>query len=45
LVLELAVAGECDFIVTYNQRDFIGAKEFGIGVLTPKEFLQRIGGL
>jgi len=45
MVLELAVAGGCDFIVTYNQRDFIGAEEFGIGVLTPKEFLQRIGDL
>jgi putative PIN family toxin of toxin-antitoxin system len=45
MVLELAVAGGCDFIVTYNQRDFIGTEEFGIGVLTPKEFLQRIGDL
>jgi putative PIN family toxin of toxin-antitoxin system len=45
MVLELAVAGGCDFIVTYNQRDFIGAEEFGIGVLTPKEFLHRIGDL
>ena len=45
MVLELAVAGGCDFIVTYNQRDFIGAEKFGIGVLTPKEFLHRIGDL
>ena len=45
MVLELAVAGGCDFIVTYNQRDFIGAEEFGIGVLTPKEFLHTIGDL
>jgi putative PIN family toxin of toxin-antitoxin system len=45
MVLELAVSGGCDFIVTYNQRDFIGAEEFGIGVLTPKEFLHRIGDL
>jgi putative PIN family toxin of toxin-antitoxin system len=45
MVLELAVAGGCDFIVTYNQRDFIGSAEFGIGVLTPKEFLHRIGDL
>jgi putative PIN family toxin of toxin-antitoxin system len=43
MVLESAVAGGCDFIVTYNQRDFTGAEEFGIGVLTPKEFLHRIG--
>jgi putative PIN family toxin of toxin-antitoxin system len=45
MVLELAVAGGCDFIVTYNQRDFRGAEEFSIGVLTPKEFLSGIGDL
>jgi len=45
MVLELAVAGGCDFIVTYNQRDFIGAEEFGIGLLTPREFLHKIGDL
>ena len=45
MVLESAVAGGCDFIVTYNQRDLTGAEEFGIGVLTPKEFLHRIGDL
>lgn len=43
MVLELAVAGGCDVIVTYNQRDFTRAEEFGIAVLTPKEFLRRIG--
>lgn len=45
MVLELAVAAGCDCIVTYNQRDFTGAEEFDIGVLTPKEFLHRIGDL
>ncbi|MBZ0167881.1 hypothetical protein MELA_01670 [Candidatus Methylomirabilis lanthanidiphila] len=45
MVLELAAAAGCDFIVTYNQRDFTGAEEFDIGVLTPKEFLRRIGDL
>lgn len=44
MVLELAVAAGCDFIITFNQRDFQGVKEeFGIGVITPKEFLQKIG--
>jgi putative PIN family toxin of toxin-antitoxin system len=45
MVLELAVSAGCDFIVTYNQRDFEGAEQFGIGIITPKEFLQEIGEL
>ncbi|MCL5885043.1 MAG: putative toxin-antitoxin system toxin component, PIN family [Deltaproteobacteria bacterium] len=44
-VLELAVVSECKFIVTYNIRDFSGAEQFGIRVVTPKEFLKVIGGL
>ncbi len=43
MVLELAVASRCDVIVTYNQRDFVGVKQFGIRVLTPKEFLAELG--
>ena len=42
-VLELAVTARCEYIVIYNARDFIGVEEFGIKVLTPKEFLQKIG--
>lgn len=42
-VLELAVEAKCDFIITYNLRDFAGAERFGIRVITPKEFLQKIG--
>ncbi len=41
-VLELAVAS-AQFIVTYNRRDFTGAEKFGITVVTPHEFLKRIG--
>jgi len=44
MVLELAVAAQANIIVTYNKNDFQGVKEFGIEVLTPKEFLERIGG-
>jgi putative PIN family toxin of toxin-antitoxin system len=44
-VLELAVASECDVIVTYNVRDFSGSEQFGIRVVTPKECLQAIGGM
>ena len=43
LVLEAAVAGSCDGIVTYNKRDFTGVETFGLWVETPSEFLQRIG--
>ena len=42
-VLELAVAAQAEFIVTYNKKDFQGSHEFGIEVVTPKEFLERIG--
>lgn len=45
LVLELAVEGACDFIVTHNVRDFVGAERFGIRVVTPKEFLREIGAI
>jgi len=38
-VLEVAVAGGCDTIVTYNRRDFRGAERFGVRVVTPREFL------
>jgi predicted nucleic acid-binding protein len=42
-VLELAVQSKSDCIVTYNKRDFKGAQDFGIELLTPKEFLESIG--
>jgi len=43
-VLELAVAGQAEVIVTHNIRDFAGAATFGISVLTPREFLRTISG-
>ncbi len=45
LVLELAVAAGCDYIVTYNKRDFDGAEKFGMKVINPREFLIVIGEL
>ena len=45
LVLELAVAARCSYIVTYNRKDFAGAEKFGLKVVTPKAFLQEIGEL
>ena len=45
MVLELAVAASCGFIVTFNIRDFAGAEQFGIRIVTPGKFLQLIGEL
>ena len=42
LVLELAVEAQADAIVTYNVRDFGLARTFGLEVLTPQQFLQRL---
>lgn len=41
-LLELAVAGAADAIVTHNVRHFAGVEQFGVPVLTPREFLGRI---
>jgi predicted nucleic acid-binding protein len=43
LVLEVAVAGSCDHIVTFNLRDFKDIERFGVTCLTPINFLRRIG--
>jgi len=43
MFLELAVESESDFIITFNQKDFVGVEKFGIKILTPKEFLKVIG--
>jgi putative PIN family toxin of toxin-antitoxin system len=41
-LLELAVAGQADAIVTHNVRHFLGVDRFGLLVMTPIEFLRRI---
>ncbi|GIX46104.1 MAG: PIN domain-containing protein [Candidatus Tectimicrobiota bacterium] len=44
MVLELAVHAACDYIVTYNKRDFAGAEAaFNLKIVTPGEFLHVIG--
>jgi len=43
MVLELAVAAESEYIVTYNSRDFLGAERLGVSVVSPSEFLNAIG--
>lgn len=43
LVLEVAVHGHCDRIVTFNIRDFAGSEQFGIQVETPATFRRSLG--
>lgn len=45
MVLELAVSGQCETIVTYNKKNFVGADQFGVQVMTPREFLHTMGEL
>ena len=43
MVLEAAVAASCDFLVTFNMRDFAPAEQFKLKVVTPPQFLLRFG--
>jgi putative PIN family toxin of toxin-antitoxin system len=42
MVLELAVAAGCRYIVTHNLRDFRGTEKWGITALSPGGFLKTI---
>ena len=43
MVLETAINGKADVVVTFNKRDFTGAREkFGIDIVQPAEALRRI---
>ncbi|MQA92283.1 MAG: hypothetical protein GEU90_18990 [Gemmatimonas sp.] len=45
MVLEIAVGGRAEVIVTHNLRDFAGVEDrFGIRVLSPAAFLIEIRG-
>lgn len=43
MVLELAVEAQCQYIISFNKKDFAGIEKFGLQVLTPQEFLKEIG--
>jgi len=45
LVLEVTVAAGSETIITFNKKHFKQSEEFGVSVLTPKEFLIEIGEL
>ena len=42
-ILEAAIAGHCDYVVSFNKRHLQAAREFGIEVLKPAELLKLIG--
>ncbi len=44
-ILELAVTARCDYIITYNLRDFRGIEKFGVHAITPAELLAQLGDL
>jgi putative PIN family toxin of toxin-antitoxin system len=43
MVAEVAVAAQCDAVVTFNTKDFGSIARFGIAVLTPGQFLSKLG--
>jgi predicted nucleic acid-binding protein len=45
MVLEAAVSGRCEYIVTFNLRDFKGVEKFGITAIRPADFLRKKGKL
>ena len=42
-ILEAAIAGGCDFVVSFNERHLRAAKDFGIKVIKPADLLNLIG--
>ena len=42
MLLELAVTARCNFIITYNTRDFVGVERFALQVIEPGAFLRSI---
>ncbi len=43
MVLELAVTARSSAIITFNERDFAAASQFGLRILRPGVFLKEIG--
>lgn len=42
-LLELAVESNCDYIITFNTKDFLATDRFGIRAVRPIDFLRIIG--
>lgn len=45
MILELAIASQVDYVVTFNLRDFRGVELFGIEAILPKDFLNLVRNL
>lgn len=45
MILELAIASQADYIVTFNVKDFQNIELFGIEAITPKDFLTLVRNL
>lgn len=45
MILELAFEAGCEYIITYNLKDFKDSEQFGVEALTPKQFLKKLGEL
>ncbi len=44
MVIECAVNGQAEVLLTFNKRDlYVAHERFGISVLTPREFLAQFG--
>jgi hypothetical protein len=42
MIVELAFAANCAYIVTHNVRDFQGCEVFGVDAITPSEFFRIV---
>ncbi len=42
-LIDLALKCQAQFIISYNDKDLKPIEKFGISILTPKQFLQRLG--
>jgi putative PIN family toxin of toxin-antitoxin system len=42
MILELAFAAGCRYIVTHNVKDFHGSEELGVTAISPRDFLNLI---
>ncbi len=42
MVLELAFAAACPYIITHNVADFDGSQQLGVAALSPRDFLKLI---
>ncbi len=45
MILELAIASQADYIVTFNLKDFRNIELFGIEAIAPKDFLNLVRNL